>query len=283
MYRGFNVIPFIPAGRERTLRHLTTSLLRFQNRPVDQVYLWRNTKEQSDLNYIDGLKNDFFKVFPFPDDREFKMPKQLNTGMFYRYTQDPKTIYLRFDDDIVYIDDQYFKNILDFRIDHPEYFVVFGNIWNNAITSYIHQRLGHISPEKGVVESEFCMDEVGWRKPEFAVHIHRILLDKIAQGKTSDLFFDRWELHNAKRFSVSNFAFFGGTIPEIDGEEESWITEYYTKANNKLNVICGSALCAHFTFMFQRQHILLTTNYLQDYLKIAQDKLSANYYSFVEA
>lgn len=282
MYKGFKIIPFIPAGREKTLRVVTTSLLRFKDHPVDQVYLWENTKDKSDLKYIDSLANDFFKVFPFPDDRTWKEPKQLNTGMFYRYTQDPKTIYIRFDDDIVFIDDDYFKNILDFRIAYAAYLTVFGNIWNNSTVSYLQQKAGHIGDKEGIVKSEYCMDEIGWRSPRFAQYIHEILLGKIYNNKTADLFLPDYPLKIAQRFSVSNFAFFGGDIPEIPDEEETWITEINPRNKVKQNIICGSALCCHFTFYLQREHIFKNTNFLDQYLDIAQKRLSENYYKLLE-
>lgn len=305
MYRGYKIVPFIPAGRKERMSVLVNYLLKFKGKPIDQVYLWRNTQNSDDLAYINSLESDYFKIFDVTQDGEvWNDPKQLNTGKYYKYTTDPNTIYIRFDDDIVYVDDKYFKNMLDFRIDNPQYFLVFGNIWNNAIISYIQQRMGRISPEKGVVEKEFCMDQTGWRDPNFAEHIHNILKDKIENRKTADLYFDRWELHNAHRFSISNFSFFGRDFAEFQGkvrfpdeicdvnhtvngkdyhqlDEEIWLCEYYPALKKKLNVICGSALVCHFSFLFQRDH-LMRLGYLDYYRKLSEDKLAQSYYNLIE-
>lgn len=218
-------------------------------------------------------------------------PKQMNTGRFYPNTIDEKTIYIRFDDDIVYVDDDFFHNILDFRIDNPEYFLVFANIWNNAILSYIHQRLGNIPPEP-VVEDAFCMNPVAWRSGKFAEDIHNLLIDKILSGTVSDLFFGKAELHDAKRFSISCFAFFGKDFKKFEGivgykdgklvyDEEIWLTEIYTITNNLLSVICGSALVAHYSFFAQRPY-LDKTDILKQYKEIGKEKLSDAYYELLD-
>ncbi|MEM4134601.1 MAG: hypothetical protein QXV73_05330 [Candidatus Micrarchaeia archaeon] len=267
--------------------------MKFRDNPIDQVYIWRNTKNEDDLRYIDSLESDYFKIFDITKEGEmFEEPKQYNTGKYYRYTTDPNTIYVRFDDDIVYVDDDYFKNILDFRLNNPQYFLVMGNIWNNAIISYIQQRMGRIDWRIGVVEKEHCMDRVGWASPQFANGLHRILKEKIEQTRVSDLFFDRWELHNAQRFSISNFCFFGKDFLEFGGilkfdnphdklDEEIWLTEYYPRKKRLLNVVCGTALVCHFSFFYQREY-LMQKGWLEYYRELSEKKLSESYYNFVE-
>lgn len=308
MYKGYKIIPFIPAGRKDRMSILVNYLMKFRNNPIDEVYVWRNTKEEEDLKYIDSLNGDYFKVFNIlkEPDEQFHEPKQLNTGKYYRYTQDPQTIYIRFDDDIIFIDDDYFTNLLDFRLKYPHYFLVMGNIWNNAVISYIQQRMGRIDWRIGVVEKEYCMDRIGWGDPKFAEGIHKILKEKIETNRTKDLFFDRWELHNAHRFSISNFCFFGSDFAKFKGkveydrqefkinengvvekfgchylDEENWLVDYYPKKKVLLNVVCGTALVCHFSFLHQRS-LLIQNGWLEYYRQLSEKKLSASYYNFVE-
>lgn len=298
MYKGYKIIPVIPAGREKTMSILIKHLLRFKDNPVDEVYLFENTKEKKDIRFINSLNDgDFFKVIRRPS-HDWDEPKQLNTGKFYKWTLDPQTIYIRFDDDIVYIDDLFFKNILDFRINNPNYFLIAANIWNNAVISYIHQKAGRIGKEAGIVKEKFCMDEVGWRSGKFAVYIHNLLLEKIKQGKTNDLFFDKEELKDVKRFSISCFAYFGKDFAKFKGEvrlpeqfansgpyypldEEIFLCEYYPMEKMLTSAICGSALVSHYTFGFQREEVN-KTDILERYKKIANDKLSSSYYNLLE-
>lgn len=255
---------------------------------VDSVQLWENTLNKSDIDWIRSLKSDYFIPLRIPDRDKFgnqlhfhRHPVQYNTGRFYVYTKDPDTLYIRFDDDIVYVHDDYFKNILDFRIDNPDYFLVFGNIWNNAIISYIEQKMGNIDLKYGVVDRVDCMHPVGWGSPDFGVHIHRILLEHIKNNTESNLFFDRFELERA-RFSISNFCFFGKDFAAFDGhinelDEEIWLTQSHPNKHNLSNVICGRALVSHYTFFTQKAAIE-ATDILEQYRKISDEKLSKDYY-----
>lgn len=292
MYRGYKVVPFIPAGRKRTME-LLRKYLEINKHIVDEVQVWVNTEVAEDVEYLRQLgENSFFKIMDYDHEKAYiRHPVQLNTHSWYKYTIDPKTIYIRFDDDIIYIEDDYFKNILDFRIDNPEYFLVFGNIWNNAISSYLHQQAGNIGKKHGVVEKPYCMDMIGWGSGPFAEYIHRILLKHIKKGTQQKLFLDKYELHNAHRFSISNFAFFGKDFKEFDGrmdfrtfkltDEEVWLTDFYPKKSGRLNVICGNALVSHFTFSPHQKPHVLETDILDQYIEIADHKYSENYYNFL--
>jgi len=298
MYKGYRVIPIIPAGREKTMSILVKHLLRFKDNPVDEVYLLENTKNDDDLRFINSLNDGkYFKVIRRPAN-DWDEPVQLNTGKFYKWTLDPKTIYIRFDDDIVYVDDQFFKNILEFRINNPHYFLVAANIINNAVVSYILQQKKLISKEAGEVKEMYCMEETGWRSGDFAVWLHRLLLEKIKQNKVEDLFFDKHELRGVKRFSISCFAFFGSDFAKFNGnvvlpddfansgpynklDEEMFLCEYYPNEKGLVSAICGNAIVAHYTFCFQRDKVN-NTDILQQYRKTANDKLSAAYYNLLE-
>lgn len=298
MYRGYKIVPFIPAGRERTMSILVNHLLRFKDNPVDEVLLCVNTKDKNDLAYINSLNDGYLKVIHRLEGG-WDEPKQLNTGKFYKYMLDEDTIYIRFDDDIVYVDDNFFKNMLDFRIDNRSYLCVMANIWNNAIISYIAQQKGMIDKKHGEVREMFCMDQVGWRSGEFAVHLHNTLLDKIKKRKTPELFFDKQDLDRVRRFSISCFSFFGrdfkrlfnGNVVLPDSfansgpyqplDEEMFLTEFVTHEYGVRNTICGSALVSHYTFGFQRDAVN-KADILDRYKKVSQDALSASYYQLLE-
>lgn len=292
MYRDHRVVAFIPFGRKRTASILL-NYLRLHRRVVDEVMFWMNTDDDQvgDVEWAHKMAAadpGFVKLYNFPGEASDRIrPKQMNTGRFYRYTQAPDTIYIRFDDDIAYLDDRYFTNLLDFRLAHPEYLLVFGNIWNNAITSWLHQQIGNVGLDHGIVERAYCMDPVGWQSPVFAEHLHRVLLGHIAMETTSSLFFDHHDLLDARRFSISNFAFFGSDCAKWGGQtgerdEEIFLTEGYPRSHGRLNTICGSALVSHYSFFPQRPH-LDKTDILDQYREISERRLSSAYYELLGA
>lgn len=295
-YKGYKVVAFTPAGRKRTMSILIDNLRRFTD-IVDEYQVWMNTDDEQveDTKWLETLPDTYpwvKLVYRNPDVQKLH-PKQMNTGYFYaNNTVDENTIYIRFDDDIVYIDDNFFSNLLTFRIENPDYFVVMANIWNNAVTSYIHQQLGNI-PAEPKVEEPYCMDPVAWENPKFAETIHQVLIQHINDGSTEKLLFSHADLNDAARFSISCFCFFGRDFAKFDGivgqrkpgvirfDEEIWLTEVYPTKENKLNTICGTALVAHYSFMRQRPH-LDSTRILETYRALAKQELSDSYYDMLE-
>lgn len=280
---------------------LIDNLRRFPE--LDEVQVWVNVdaSQEADARWLHDLPYQWDKIrlFEISGDRScvcwqqpgshsrsdagaLHHPKQLNTGKFYVHTVDPGAIYFRFDDDIVYIDDGYFENMVRFRIEHPEYFLVMGAIWNNATLSYIHQQADRIDRGIGSLESGYCMDMLGWQSGPFAEHIHNLLLKHIAAGTTKQLYFDHHDLAG-ERFSISNFCFFGKDFAEFGGilpmlDEEIWLTE----VAGRPNVICGSGLVSHYSFFAQRDH-LDRTDILARYAAVARQKLSESYYTLLGA
>lgn len=297
-YRGYKVEVFIPAGRKRVMSILLDNLCRFQT-IVDRVQVWYNIDESQveDGEWLESLPDiygNWVKLVKLPKEQYNIKPKQLRTGLFYAdNTVDPRTIYIRCDDDIVFLDSAFFQNLLDFRIDHPEYFLVMANIINNAITSYIHQQLGNISTKQGTVEEPYCMEPTAWRSGPFAKMLHETLINHIKQNTTDKLFFDHADLENASRFSISCFCFFGKDFAKFNGvigqrrkgivyrDEEIYLTEIYPTLNNRLNTICGSALVGHYSFFGQRP-FLDKTDILEQYKAIAKGKLSDSYYELLD-
>lgn len=290
-YRNYNVVVWIPYGREKTVSILINYLL--ANKDIlDQVWLCMNTdpEQESDREYAKLLEEanpGFIKRVDLPKKEKRLQPKQLNTGKFYRFMTDPQTVYIRMDDDLVWLDDNYFKNMLDFRIDNPEYFVTFGQIWNNSIISYLQQHVyKNLDEQHGIVREPFAMDVVAWQSPTFAEYIHRVLLEHIHDNTTTGLYFDKYELPDPRRFSVSNFAHFGKDFAKFDGdlkgeEEEQWITEKHTATTGLRNAVCGSALICHWAFFAQRPHLEMNTDLLDEYRKLAQQKYSDSYYKLL--
>jgi len=328
MISGYKIKCFVPSGRKHTLEVLFRYFQK--NRSViDEVQIWQNTPMAEDVEYFYEVEraDSMFKVYTLPEEYTFfymldkgrgeqevkwgketrKLrvnrpgdndygPVQWNTGRFFEYTTDPNAIYFRFDDDIVFLEDDYFEKMVKYRLEHPEYFLIFGNIWNNAIISYIHQQEGRIGKDFGVVEEPYCMDTVGWHSDKFAEYIHNILLkepdgDYSFTGEADGQGVLDWtgfgyELSNGHRFSISNFCFFGRDFAQFEGkftdlDEEKFLTEVFPIANDVKNII-SPVLCSHLTFSpGQKAYILNETDILQRYNKLSKKKLSDSYYNFL--
>lgn len=276
MIRDKKVVVFTPWGRE-----LTASLLyRYLKRDheagiVDEWHLWMNTDpdQNGDRQYGFDLAadNDWIKTFERPPG-EVLHPKQMNTGRFYVYTQDPDTVYVRMDDDIVWVEQHAIKRLVEQRLDNPFPFIVFPLIWNNAVCSYYLQQ-GEQMPSWWGKVGNHCMDPLGWADPYFAENIHNHLLKMIGNDEVDKLFMHTSiQLPVGHQFSVSCFAQHGAEYAKVEGflggEEEGWHTINKPYELQRPNLIVPNSLISHFSFYHQRNY-LLGTNLLDRYKELA--------------
>lgn len=259
---------------KRYLELLAAHLAR-QKDDFDEWHLWLNTNVAEDVQYIKELEakySGWVRVIQLAEP-----VTEINNLMISKFypidSVDPDALYLRLDDDIVWLQDDFVRSMFVARSDDKEHFLVYGNIINNAIVSYIQQRFGNI--EYGVLTGYQCMDPIGWAEPAFAEQVHRFFLAALDQQ--ADVLLDRWRfrrwiMHEFERVSINcmswrgaDFAAFGGCVGDMT-DEEQWLSCDKPRELNITNVIYGQALCAHFAFSPQRGH-LDTTNILEQYAR----------------
>lgn len=276
MVLGKKVVVFTPWGRELTASILYKYLAREQRAGiVDEWHLWMNTDPDQDFDRRYGYElansHDWIKTFERPPG-EVLYPKQMNTGRFYIYTQEPDTIYVRMDDDIVWIEPSAIKRLVEYRIQNPYPFVVFPLIWNNAVVSHYLQ-LGEQLPSWWGKVGNYCMDPLGWANAQFAENIHNLLLSLIETDQVNKLFMHTSvQLPMGHQFSVSCFAQFGEEYArhrEVVGEEEAWHTVTQPYSQNRPNIIVPNSLISHFSFYHQRDYLLNSTDILDKYRKLS--------------
>lgn len=280
MIRDKKVVVFTPWGRELTGSILFEYLKRdHEAGVVDEWYLFINTDpgQETDDEYAYQLEldHDWIRTWERPLSFPVLHPKQMNTGHFYIFTQDEDTVYVRMDDDIVYIEPNAIKRLVEHRMDNKFPFVVFPIIWNNAVCSHYLQQMNVMPDEWGTVGNH-CMDPIGWQDAEFAEHIHNYLLEKIEKGTVDELFLHHSiQLPMGQQFSVSSFAQFGSEYKKVNGiiggEEEAWHTMVQPYEQGRANLIVPNSLISHFSFYHQRDYLLNRTNLLDRYRELAHD------------
>lgn len=283
MINNTRVVTWTPYGRAETVSILVKYMKRdFDAGLIDEYHLFMNTDENQDVDraYAEKLAEqyDWIKLKPRPSDIEVLHPKQLNTGRYYRYAIEPNTVYVRFDDDIVYVHERALERLVQAELASPS-LVTFPIIWHNAICSYYLQTMGKIPRSFGVVGAPYCMDPVGWADQNFAENIHYLLLDHIEEGTVDGLFLHHdIQLPVGLQFSVSCFAahsdiYRAMTPPgHLDfHEEENWHTVQRPYATGRANTITGNSLVAHLSFFPHSWYIRNETNILERYRELANN------------
>ena len=245
----------IPAGRRRYMELLIPQLLR--EKGWDELQVWVNTDVPGDLAYLSGLPalDPRIRLLSLP---EGVAPEgALTIHHFFPNCIDENTVYIRTDDDIVYIEPGAIAKLARFRIRHPRPFLVFPVIVNNAIITHILQVLGRIKVDKYVKAS--CTDPVGWKNPQFAENLHRIFLKLIEDNEIGRFKFTNRPIA-LSRMSInciawlgSEFAKFGGVLGSI--HEEEWLSVVKPTDLGVPNAIYGDVIVSHFAFYKQRAHL----------------------------
>lgn len=254
MYRGRRVVVVTPAGRRRYMRLLVPQILGLRD-VVDEYRIWQNTEDATNIQYFQSLAAehpDFVTVETLPPG--VKVTGCITICRFFRNCADPDTVYVRFDDDIVLLDSlEAFKALLDFRIDNPRYFLVYGTVLNNSIITHVLQRIGALDVGRGKA-GYGCMDPTGWRCPHFAEHLHRQVL--AAPSLERFRMPVNWDLFHNERVSINcicwlgaEFAAFGGAVGP---DEEQWLSVDKPRALRRINCVFGGFVAVHFAFESQR-------------------------------
>lgn len=267
MLDGYKIVCATPAGRRRYLGILSQHVL--SSSLVDEYQLWENTTDENDIKFFHELQalDSRVKIV-----KPAHLPPGSNASIrqFYRHCIDEHAIYIRLDDDVVYMEPHFFAKFLRFRIDNPQYFVVFPNIINNAVCTYLQAMQDTIDPSAWI--HPWCMDPTTWGNPHFAEQLHRAFLYSIATQSIS-----RWHFGPKaialSRYSVNCVSWFGAEFAEfegaVSGDEEEYLSVIKPTELARTNCIFGDAVVAHFAFHPQREY-LDSTNLLSEYRKLAE-------------
>jgi hypothetical protein len=267
---GMKRVIVTPGGRKSYLDILLRYLVRAKSAgEFDRWILWVNTQNIADMQYMQSLA-DFYD---FIEIRKLTVPYEGSYSIhsFFAECVDEDTVYVRLDDDIIFIEPGAIDQLIQFRLANPQYFLVVGNIVNNAILSYIHQHLGAIGRDFGNTAYS-CLADLGWKRPAFAHYVHMEFLKQLKAGNVDAFRFPRWILQDFERVSInviswlgSEFRKFGG---KVDRNEEPWLTVDKPKSIGKRICIYGEGLFSHYAFYSQRPE-LDWTDILQRYAAIA--------------
>ena len=269
MLDGHRIVCVTPAGRRRYLRLLIPYVLACPW--VDRYDLWVNTPDDADLAFMEAVAgiDDRIRLVPLP---EGKTPGAAAIHAFWPDATDVDTVYVRFDDDVVWIDPRFFDTFLGFRLEHPEYFVVAPLIINNAMSTYLLQTFRKIRIPRLVSSDRF--DPIGWSNPKFARSLHDFFQALVASGEMEKLNCGPIPL-SGNCFSINciawfgrNFASFGGKVPE---DEEPAVSSTISLRTGRLNAMETGAIAAHFAFFTQREE-MDRSGLLDGYIRLAADR-----------
>ena len=267
MFEGHRVVVVCPAGR-RHVADLMRRHVEYSRHIVDELHWWINTENPEDREYIHGLCRAaprFHRKFELPGVNPSFNARHTRIGRFFRYTIDPDTIYIRVDDDIVWMDAHCIEELLKHRLAYPEAYLVYGNIVNSSSFMHLHQQAGAFDP--GFLISYTINHATNRQSVPAGLAAHKAILKTIkalADGGDRETLLAPWTSFGRHVFGpgdyndVNMICWFGRDFGEWGGYcpphvyEEKWICLMMpAKHGSRIHEACGGALCAHYASVMQ--------------------------------
>ncbi len=272
MYQGRRVVSVTPYGRHRYVEILAHHLLALRGL-IDEHHFWINTDDRDDLRFVRSLASaypDYFRLV-YDSARYSRKAQVPRICLFWQKCDEDDTLYLKFDDDLVWMADGAIERLLSFRLEHPEYLAVFPNTVNNSLCSHLHQRMG-LLPESPLVEYE-CLGEVSWKRWQTARDCHETFFRLHHAGQLDRYRFATWDLSRYERFSINAMCWLGRDLAEparrFCDDDEAWATEIVPRETGRACCIVGDSLVAHFAYGPQRAGLEANTRLLPRYKALA--------------
>ena len=247
----YKVVVAIPAGRKRYMELLLPQLLR-EEELIDEIRFCVNTNVAEDLEWMKAQVAANPKITI--DGRLGEQPYDAYALRgFWDGLQDPKTIYIRVDDDVLWIQPGFIKSQLDFRVNNPEYLFVYPNLINNCITDHLHMKMGLLDLGEKRIGYDYY-DNVGLSDPWVAEKKHRDFLEHIHANRLDEYRFHKWVLTENEKMSINSLCWFGRDLVgiQVAPDEETQISVEIPVSLGKKNAINGNALAVHFAFHHHR-------------------------------
>ena len=263
------LIVVTPAGREKYLRLLSHYVL--GSSEVAEWHLWDNCRNEEDRRYLNELAAT--------DPRcSIKRLPGANGGFaiigdFFRFCDDPTALYLRFDDDVVFIEPGFFEAFKSKAIAERGSALWYAPlIINNAVCGSLIKHLSKVVLKGPVTCQAMC--PFVWGHASFPKAIHPVFQDAVRRGRLDDFRVPDRDVRMS-RFSINAIAFFGSEIQDLgegffppEGNEEEWFSAVLPAKLDRQGRIFGDLIVSHFSFYTQERE-LLQTSILEDYYRLA--------------
>ena len=250
----YKIIAVTPAGRRRYMRLLVPYIL--SSDKIDRYDIWVNTEDTHDIAFLKALS-------AHPKVRLISQPNGIvdecrSINAFFNHAQEEDEVYIRFDDDIVWMEQDAIDNIIRFRLENTDDFIISPYVINNAMCTALLQLYGKLSEFPKV--EPYCKDLTGWASPDFAERLHKTFLSALSKGDL-DGFRGKDTRFAACRFSINCVSWFGKDLREFikiiveSEEEEEELSFSIPTLARRPNAVVASALVAHFAYYTQRERL----------------------------
>jgi len=275
MYSNYKIVACTAAGRMCYMQYIFPYIL--SNDIIDRYDIWVNTTNMKDIESFKWMANYYSKIhLIYQPDGIVSGVKSINA--FYKTCMETDTIYIKIDDDIVWMQPDIIENMVSFRIAHPEAFLVTPLVINNPMSTYIWQVKGLLN--YGKYMNIQAIHRSFWKRGAAALKLHNHFLDNMEKDAN---FYKKLYTGTVPqgccRFSINFILWFGKDMAyihgEIPGDDEEYLSSILAPKLGKINYFNGNSLVAHFSFAPQRM-ILDKTRTMERYGNLCKQYFLTN-------
>lgn len=254
MYKDYKVVVNTAAGRRRYMQYLIPYVVSCDI--VDRYDIWVNTHNGADIEFFKQMATAYPSVnLVWQPEGVVNGNKSINA--FYKNCIEPQTIYFKLDDDIVWMEPRLIEKMVQFRIDHPQYFLVSPLVINNSLSTYLLQVEGKLRLDKYYEAG--CSHPVLWKSGYFAKELHAWFIQEyLHRQRWEDLYVGTKEM-GMTRFSINAILWFGDEMKKfagiVPGDDEEYMSCIYPTRTGMSNAWNGNAIVSHFAFFTQREQL----------------------------
>lgn len=262
----YKVVVCTPAGREKYLSFFKKFVYRkMEEGLIDGWQLWQNTVKQSDIDYLTSMaaENPKVKVFTVPDiEDKYNFCDTLRTYEFFANAQADDTIYVRFDDDIVWVEEGALEKMLKARIDCPYAFLIYPNIINSTTVTSWHQEIGALGLEAGEVNKEndvnpdnAYLHPFNYTDSGLIDLIHDTFKKRYNEKSLPAYYLPNRSLDKYNRFSICCIVWWGKDHIIPGRIEEPQLAYELPEKYHRPVFFVGDALMVHYAYHTQRDYL----------------------------
>lgn len=270
MYKDYKVVVVTPAGRRKYLDIFKRFIYRkMEEGTVDSWQLWVNTVDEKDQDYLASMEAENSKVKRyFLADRNiipsYDTYDALRTHEFFLNCHDDNTIYIRFDDDIVWCADDAIEKMCQARIDNSDAFLIYPNIVNSTVCTAWHQEKGVLGLEAGKVKylhenpgdpNWAYLDSFNYSDSGLIDLIHETFKKNYQAGTLENYYLPSRSLDNYERFSICSIAWWGRDKVTPGRVEEPQLAYELPDLFKRPVFFCGNALMVHYSYHTTRKYL----------------------------
>jgi hypothetical protein len=274
---------------------------------IDEYRLYVATTIQSDIDYMEKFasSNDFVKIIYCKIDNKIVLnDKILIWDTAYKSCQEDDTVYLKLDDDIVYLDETLFTDFINYRINNTTAPILYPVIINNLFISWFLQEKKIINPElktyigntwtythKRIKDhiltnkhlrlriGDFTRDSevlcpIAWGNFKFCYDLHNQFIKDVENNNVQKYYLENIVLNNCEPVSINACSWIGSQLKKITEQhgniynDEPWLAVYLPTWSGNKNEIYGKCVVSHYAYYRQRELGLDSTDILDRYYNL---------------